>query len=158
MIIAIGADHRGFAYKQHIITEYQHRGPYDLEWIDVGTNDPSHRSDYPYFAQQVCRLLQEKKADKGILICATGIGMAITANRFAGIYAGVVWTEEVAALSVEHDNVNCLVLPCDFISSPQAVAIVNTWMQAAFLGDRYQQRLDAVDKLGGVTVEMFSKE
>lgn len=143
--IAVGADHRGFAHKQYIRAYYT-----DRTWTDVGADTDLVRTDYPLFAHRVCSLLQSGHADKGILICATGVGMAIAANRFAHIYAAVAWNAEIARLSVEHDKVNLLVLPSDYVSCEQAIEIIDAWISAKFLGNRYQERIDLIDKLGGV--------
>ena len=102
--IAIGADHRGFAMKEYlkqncIIPNYA------FTWIDVGA-DSDTRSDYPIFAIRVAKYIQEKNAFYGILLCGTGIGMAIAANRFKGIYAGLAWNEESARLAKEDDMVS----------------------------------------------------
>lgn len=149
MNIAIGSDHRGFEHKVFIIKQLQRLSHEVINWVDVGAYDTTP-ADYPFFAEQVCKLMQSGKVDKGILICASGVGMAITANRFSGIYAAVAWNATIAHLSVEHDNVNCLVLPSDFVSCDQALGIIEAWVTATFLGDRYQRRLAAIDKLGGV--------
>jgi len=149
MIIAIGSDHRGFEHKQHIITHFKSS---QINYIDIGSYN-TERSDYPEFAIKVAQAMQEKKADLGILICGSGVGMAITANRFKDIYAGVAWNSEVARIAREHDNVNLLVLPSDYISAEVAHACVMQWMHTQFLGDRYQQRITMIDALGGLTVK-----
>ncbi len=146
MVIAIGCDHRGFDHKQQLLEYFSAN---NIEYIDVGAFD-IQRSDYPEFAIKVAQAIQQKKADAGILICGSGVGMAITANRFEGIYAGVVWNSEVARVAREHDNVNVLVLPSDYISIEVAQACVMHWMQAHFLGDRYQQRITMINELGGL--------
>jgi len=144
MKIAIGADHRGFAYKEYIRTHCT-----QLMWVDVGAATDA-RSDYPIFAHRVCSAMQAGLVDKGVLLCATGVGMAIAANRFVGIYAAVAWHIQIARLSVEHDKVNLLVLPTDYLSCQQSVEIIDAWLSAQFLGDRYQKRIDMIDALGGV--------
>lgn len=143
--IALGADHRGFAHKRYIRAHYT-----DRAWIDVGADTDMVRTDYPLFAHRVCSLMQSGRVDKGILICATGLGMAIVANRFAHIYAAVAWNKEIARLSVEHDKVNLLVLPSDYVSCEQSVEIIDVWLSTQFLGNRYQERIDLIDQLGGV--------
>lgn len=144
MKIAIGADHRGFAHKQFIQTQVT-----SVTWVDVGAAT-DQRSDYPLFAHAVCALMQAGAVDKGLLICGTGVGMAIAANRFVGIYAAVAWNTDIARLSVEHDKVNLLVLPSDYVSCQQAQEIIDAWRAAQFFGDRYQKRIDLIDALGGV--------
>ncbi len=140
MKIAIGADHRGFAHKESIKQAFA-----DVEWIDVGAyND--ERSDYPLFARKVVQAMQDKRAVCGILLCGTGVGMAVTANRYNQIYAALVWNEEIARQSKSHDNANILVLPSDYISPDQAVAMIRAWLATEFLVGRYAERINMIDK------------
>lgn len=141
MKIAIGADHRGFSHKQFI---QQHLGG-ACEWVDVGCSS-TQACDYPEFALAMVKAMQEGRAEAGVLLCGTGIGMAIAANRHTGIFAGLVWNEDVARRSKENDNVNVLVLPADYVSPEQAVGMVKAWLAAHFLGDRHQRRLEMIDK------------
>lgn len=144
MNIAIGSDHHGFAHKE-LIKKWA-RGPQHLAWIDVGCTSTTP-CDYPEFAHAVVQAMAAKKADVGILLCGTGVGMAMTANRCPGIYAGMAWNEEIARLNKEHDNVNVLVIPADYVSKEQVVAIVNAWLNAQFLGGRHQERIEMIDKM-----------
>jgi ribose 5-phosphate isomerase B len=144
MNILIGADHRGFSYKEYIKNNLTMQ---DITWIDVGAyND--ERSDYPLFAQAACKRIQNNEAQLAILLCGSGIGMAITANRFTSIYAGVAWNEKVARESREDDNVNVLVLPVDFITQEESVRIIQAWLHAKFKGGRYQDRIKQIDTSG----------
>lgn len=145
MKIAIGADHRGFECKAYL-KQYVVCGDDSIIWIDVGADSPEH-SDYPVYAKAVSEMVQEGHADRGILICGSGIGMAIMANRYDKIYAGLVWNEVVAQQSREHDNTNILVLPSDFITLEQAAKMVNVWLAAQFKGGRHQERLALIDVL-----------
>jgi ribose 5-phosphate isomerase B len=142
MKIAIGADHRGFVLKQFIMSQFPH-----IKWIDVGAFS-QERSDYPVFACNVVHELMQDNASLGIMLCGTGIGMAVAANRFKNMYAALAWNETVARQSREHDGANILVLPADFISSDQATSMIDVWINAQFLGGRYQKRIDMIDKLG----------
>src|SRR5438477_7951482 len=140
MNIAIGTDHRGFLHKEFIkkhMTEYV--------WNDVGTYD-QERTDYPLYAEKVVQLFLHNKVECGVLLCSTGIGMAIAANRYKGIYAAVVWNEEIARQAKSEDNINMLVLPSDFVSYEQSVSIIQTWLSTPFKGDRYQDRLAMIDQ------------
>jgi ribose 5-phosphate isomerase B len=139
MRIAIGADHRGFALKEFIKTQLD-----EITFRDVGSFD-QERSDYPEFTLRVCMEILQSTSELGILICGTGIGMSIAANRFSHIYAGVAWNEEVAKLNREHDNVNILILPADFVTNEDAIKIINSWLNAEFLGGRHQERLTMID-------------
>lgn len=146
MKLAIGTDHRGFEHKnflkKNLVIANQ-----SIEWVDVGANT-AERSDYPVYAHELCRLVREGKADLGILLCGSGVGMAIAANRFRGIYAALAWNEAVAKQSREDDNANVLVLPADFISPEQAVSMTAVWLQATFHGGRYQKRIEMLDLYG----------
>lgn len=139
MIIAIGADHRGFSTK-----ELLKQNIFEHQFIDVGAYNDA-RSDYPLFAHQVAQLVQKSIAQKGILLCGSGVGMAIVANRYKGIYAGVVYSEKLAKESREDDNANILVFPCDETDSFDPVKITKIWLETEFNGDRYAYRLALID-------------
>lgn len=139
MIIAIGADHRGYAVKELLKKHFV-----QYEFIDVGAFSDV-RSDYPLFAHAVAQLVQQKDADRGILLCGSGIGMAIVANRYKHVYAGVVWNAVIAKQSREHDNINILVLPCDCVAAFDPVQLTTIWLNTKFLGDRYKTRLAMID-------------
>jgi ribose 5-phosphate isomerase B len=139
--LVIGADHRGYAYKEHIKKSITWS-----EWIDVGAFD-SKRSDYPIFAHAASRMVHEGTVDGGILLCGSGIGMSIVANRSVGVRAALVWSVEVALQSKEQDNANMLVLPTNYITETEAVDCINEWHQAIFLGGQYQIRCDMIDQL-----------
>lgn len=145
IIIAIGTDHHGFAMKEYLKQESSLLG-YDLTWIDVGAHS-DERSDYPFFAIQVAEIMQQNKAHCGVLLCGTGIGMAIAANRFSGIYAGLVWNEQIACQAKEDDNVNVLVLPSDYIDNKTARAMLIAWLGAEFKDKRYAQRIAMIDAI-----------
>jgi len=146
MKIAIGADHRGFEIKEIIkntMTSYTD----NVSWVDVGAfNEES--SDYPVFAQAVCEEILHGRVDCAVLLCGTGVGIAMAANRYKKIYAALAWNKEVARLSKEHDFANVLVLPADFMSGEYAVACVRAWLYAESLEDRHKIRIEMIDKLG----------
>jgi len=145
MKIAVGADHRGFAHKHFIINNLMKVGDKTIQWIDVGAFT-AERSDYPEFAHLVVQQILEKKADYGVLLCGSGIGMAIAANRFKGIYAGLVWNEKVAKAAKEDDNSNVLVLPADFVDANQSIQVIKSWLGATFKDDLvYKKRLEMID-------------
>lgn len=140
--IAIGTDHRGFALKQFLLTCPAYKDM--VIWQDHGAYT-DERSDYPIFAHKVTQAVAQQEADYGILLCGTGIGMAIVANRYAKIYAGVVWNSEIARLAKEDDNINIIVFPADYMNQETIVACINAWMQAQFHEGRYQERLAMID-------------
>lgn len=141
MNIVIGADHRGFLHKEYIKEHID-----DVAFIDVGTY--SHeRTDYPLYADAACKKIVNAEADCGILLCGTGVGMAIVANRYKGIYAALVWNIETAARCKADDNANVLVLPSDYISPEESVAMISAWRMAEFKGGRYAQRIAMIAEL-----------
>lgn len=143
--IAIGADHRGFVLKQFLIDNVRYEG-HSLDWIDVGAYDEK-RSDYPEFALPVVNHILNKNAHYGLLLCGSGNGMVIVANRFPKIYAGLAWNQEIARLCKEDDKVNVLVLPADFIDFDQALSMVHAWLHADFKHDRYEKRIAMIDAI-----------
>ncbi len=142
MKIAIGTDHRGVTLKNYLMHTIT-----DIDWIDMGAFD-QERTDYPIYAHMVVSAMLHNEADAGILLCGSGVGMSIAANRFDGIYAALVWNEDVARSSKEHDNANIIVLPADFIQAEQAAAMVRAWRKACFLGGRYQERVAMINTHG----------
>lgn len=141
MKISIGADHRGFQLKTKIIEHFD-----SFQWLDVGVYS-EQRTDYPIYAKRVCEDLKNGVADRGILLCGSGVGICIAANRCAGIYAALCWNKEVARMAKEDDGANVLVLPADFISAQEAYDIVDVWLRAEFKGGLYQRRLEMIDEL-----------
>ncbi|MBN2267499.1 MAG: RpiB/LacA/LacB family sugar-phosphate isomerase [Candidatus Babeliaceae bacterium] len=143
--LAIGTDHRGYQLKQSLLVS-QKLARLGIQLCDVGAFS-DERSDYPLFAQAVCLQLLAGDVDGGILLCGSGTGMAIAANRFHGIYAAVVWNDEIARLAREDDNCNVLVLPADFMSVEQAVFCIAAWQGARFKEGHYAERLSLIEKL-----------
>ena len=140
MKITIGSDHRGYDLKAAIIANFGH-----YQWLDVGT-DSKERTDYPIFAKKVCENILDKTAEFGILICGTGIGMSVAANRFRGIYAALCWNEPIARLARSDDMANVLVIPSAFVSDELAFAIIKAWLYTEFKGGTYQKRLELIDE------------
>jgi ribose 5-phosphate isomerase B len=140
MKISIGADHRGFQLKTSIIEHLD-----EHEWLDVGCYS-EQRTDYPIFAKRVCEDIINAVADCGILICASGVGMAMAANRYKGIYAALSWNTETARSAKEDDGANVLVLPSDFVSAEAAFTMIDIWLKAEFKEGVYQRRLELIDE------------
>jgi ribose 5-phosphate isomerase B len=139
MKISIGADHRGFELKQAIIKAFA-----QIDWLDVGTHS-TQRTDYPVVARAVCEQILTDEATRGILLCGSGVGVSIAANRHPGIYAALCWNAELARTAREDDNANILVLPADYLTTDQACDMVRAWLEATFKGGHYQKRLDMID-------------
>lgn len=138
--IAIGADHRGFLYKEFIRTHYENI-------FDYGAFS-QERSDYPVFAKLVILKVLSGDVDGGILLCGSGVGMAIAANRFPGIYAAVAWNKEVACSARQDDWCNVLVIPADFITPDLVLEIIEGWRTATPKEGRYLKRIQMIDQIG----------
>lgn len=140
--IAIGADHRGYELKKIIIENLV--TSLKINWLDQGC-DNNLACDYPDIATKVCQQILTNKANLGILICGTGIGMSIAANRYRHIYAGLVWNLELAQTAKAANNCNLLVLPANFLTSELTLEIIKIWLNAEFKADKYQTRLNSLN-------------
>lgn len=140
MTIAIGCDHAGYTYKDSIVSMLSKAGHHVL---DQGTNGPES-VDYPDFAHAVARLVESGEAELGIVICGSGNGVAMSANKHQGVRAALAWTEEIARLGREHNNANVLALPARFISLRRARAMVRTFITTPFEGGRHARRADKI--------------
>lgn len=140
MKIAIGSDHGGFELKQALIPFLQGR---DIEVADAGTY-ATDSVDYPEFAEAVALLVVHGEADAGIVICGTGIGISIAANKVPGIRAALVTTPQMAELAKQHNNANILALGGRILSVETAEACVAAWLDASYEGDRHQRRLEKI--------------
>nr|WP_314288481.1 ribose 5-phosphate isomerase B [uncultured Capnocytophaga sp.] len=140
MIIAIGNDHAGVAYKNAIIDYLQNN---NIKVINFGT-DTTESVDYPDFAHAVAKALEEQKASLGILICGSGNGIAMTANKHPHIRCAVCWTKELSALARAHNNANVISIPARFTAIEQAVEIVKTFLNTPFEGGRHLKRIEKI--------------
>ena len=140
MKITIGADHVGFELKSKITSYLTNLG---YEVIDVGTTS-STRTDYPLQAQSVAKLIQSKEVPNGILICGTGIGMSIAANKFRGIRAAVVSEPYSAQYSKEHNDAKVLCFGARVVDYDTAISLVDAWRLATYEGERHSKRLDLI--------------
>ncbi len=143
MKIAIGADHGGFELKQALIPFLQGR---DIEVSDAGTYSVES-VDYPTFGESVALLVAHGEADAGIVICGTGIGISIAANKLPGIRAALVTSPEMATLAKQHNNANVLALGGRILSVEIAEACVAAWLDASYEGGRHQRRLDKITEI-----------
>lgn len=143
MKIAIGSDHGGYTLKQALIPFLQGR---DIEVADAGTHS-ADSVDYPDYGEAVALLVAHGEVDAGIVICGTGIGISIAANKVPGIRAALVTTPQMAELAKQHNNANILALGGRILSPEIAEACVAAWLDAAFEGDRHQRRLDKIAAL-----------
>lgn len=143
MRIVVGSDHAGFELKDNIVHYLRERGHMVT---DAGTGSGAS-CDYPDFAARAARLVSTGDADRGVLICGTGIGMVITANKFKGVRAALCTTPEEATLARRHNNTNILCLGCR--TRPEAIneKILETWLETGFEGGRHQDRLDKIARI-----------
>ena len=140
MKIALGADHAGFELKNKLKVWLHQQGHQPL---DEGTNAPDS-VDYPDYARKVGEDVAAHRADLGILVCGSGIGMAITANKVPGIRAANVSSEYEAQMCREHNNANVLTLGARILKDDEARKIVDKWLSTQFAGGRHQQRVDKI--------------
>jgi len=141
--IVIGSDHAGFAMKEFLKAELDRLG---ITHRDVGVYS-DERSDYPLYAAKVARAISVGEFERGIVICGTGIGASITANRFRKIRAALCVTEEMARLSRLHNNANVLVLGGRITPFDKALKILNIWLNTGFEGGRHATRTHMIEEL-----------
>ena len=139
-MLAIGSDHGGFALKNHIIKHLEEKG---IEYKDYGCYDEKS-VDYPDIAQIVCNSINNGECERGILICGTGVGMSIAANKVNGVRADVCSEPFSAKHSKEHNNSNILSFGARVVGSELAKMIVDAWVDAEFLGGRHETRVNMI--------------
>ena len=142
-MIAIGADHGGYKLKEEIKRYLEEK---EIKYIDVGTYS-EERTDYPIFAEKVAEKVQKKECEQGILLCRSGYGMTVVANKFKGVRAASVHDEESAKFAKADDDINVITLGGDYLTVNQAICIIRNWLAAEFKGGRYQERLDMVEDI-----------
>lgn len=140
MTIAIGNDHAGPDYKSAIVELLEKK---EISVTNYGT-DSFDSVDYPDFAHKVAGAVDTNQVDLGILICGSANGVAMTANKYANVRAGLCWTKEIVELIKQHNNANILCIPARYTSIPQALAMVETFLNTEFEGGRHQHRVDKI--------------
>jgi ribose 5-phosphate isomerase B len=138
--LAIGSDHAGFEYKEIIKKELIEAG-----WLieDKGTYN-ADSTDYPDYAHPVATMVEKGDAAVGILICGSGNGVCMTANKHQGIRAALCWTEELAQLARQHNNANILCIPSRFVSITVAEAMTDMFLSTPFEGGRHEKRVEKI--------------
>ena len=139
MKIALGADHGGYTLKGHLDKFLTSHG---YQTTDYGTHS-SEPCDYPLFAYKVAKAISDKKADVGILICKSGNGMAMVANKLPNVRAAICFDKDVASLSRQHNNANILVLGSEHLFDDPEL-IVKSWLKAGFEGGRHERRVKQI--------------
>ena len=138
--IAPAADHAGFVEKEKIKKTLDDLG---IEYEDMGTMTPES-VDYPDYALKVAESVSSGKYEQGLLVCGSGTGMAIAANKFKGVRAAVAWSPEIAALARQHNDANVLSLPARFLTEDVSAAVVKAFFESDFEGGRHGRRVDKI--------------
>ena len=139
MKIAIGSDHAGFDLKKYIIKNFQN----NINFIDVGTNS-SESVDYPDYAHVAVKQYKENKCDKIILICGSGNGIQMTANKHQDIRCALCWNKEIAVLARSHNDANAIALPARYINEKEVKEIINAFLSTNFEGGRHNRRKEKI--------------
>ena len=142
-MIAIGSDHGGYRLKEELKKYLEEIG---LEYIDYGT-DSTERTDYPIFAKKVAEAVSNGECEEGILVCRSGHGMAVVANKFKNVRAANFASEEEARFAKADDNINIATLGADYVETSEAIRIIRTWIATEFKGGRYQERIEMIEKI-----------
>lgn len=140
MKIGICCDHAGVDYKNAIIEALKNQG---IEVVNFGT-DTTDSMDYPDVAHPLALAVEAGEVEKGIALCGTGNGMAMSLNKHQGIRAGLCWSKEIAELISQHNNANVLVMPARFSTLENCLEMVKTWLETPFEGGRHQKRVDKI--------------
>lgn len=140
MIIPIACDHAGFKTKQVLINYLKEK---NLSVQDFGCYS-EESIDYPDYAHPVAKMVEENEGMLGILLCGSGNGINMTANKHSGIRSALCWNTEIAALARQHNNANIIAIPARFVSESSALEMVDTFLSTPFDGGRHQQRIDKI--------------
>ncbi len=143
MKIALAADHAGFEDKENLKKTLDEIG---IAYEDMGTYS-CDSVDYPDYAQKVGEAVAAGEFERGLLVCGSGTGMAIAANKVPGIRAAVAWNEDIARLSRQHNNANVLSLPARFVPQDEIDKIVKAWLSADFEGGRHERRVEKIEQI-----------
>ena len=143
MKIAIAADHAGFALKEQLRRKLVEDGH---EVVDFGTNS-TDSCDYPDYAQPVARDVGQGRSDRGILVCSTGIGMSIAANKVEGVRAAPAQSEDEVRLTREHNDANILTIGAKYLDQGQAIHLIQVFLETEFSGGRHARRVAKIGQL-----------
>jgi ribose 5-phosphate isomerase B len=143
MKIAIGSDHAGYEDKEKIKRQLEELG---VEYEDVGTNS-TESTDYPIYAKKVAEKVARGEVEQGILVCGSGNGMQMAANKVRGVRAALAWNAETARLAREHNDSNVLSIPARMISPEEVSKVVKSYLEAEFEGGRHARRVDEIKDL-----------
>lgn len=141
MNILISNDHAGTDLKKEIINHFEKKGH---TFKNIG-EDKGESVDYPDFIHPLAKEISEKKKEKGIIICGSGNGVSMVANKYQGVRAALCWTKEIASLSRQHNDANVLSIPARFISAKEAIEITETFFNTNFEGGRHEKRVKKIN-------------
>lgn len=141
-MLYIASDHAGFKRKQHLIEFFKENG---IKCVDLGTNN-SESTDFPIYAKKLVSKVLENRNNKGILICGSGVGMSICANRYRGIRAGLCTGAELATLARQHNDINVLILRGRYGTNTGAEEMAMAFLNTKFLGEKYARRMQMIDE------------
>ena len=141
--IALAADHAGYEEKEKIKATLDELG---IEYVDMGTAS-TDSVDYPDYARKVGEAVSSGDFEQGLLVCGSGTGMAIAANKIHGVRAAVAWSPDIARLARQHNDANVLSLPARFMSEGDAVNVVKAWFETDFEGGRHAKRVEKITEL-----------
>ena len=142
-MIALGCDHGGYKLKEEL---KKYLEEIDLEYMDFGAYS-DERTDYPIYAKEVAKAVSNGECDRGVLICRSGHGMAIVANKFKGVRAAAITGEDDARFAKADDNINILSIGADCLGTDEAIRIMRTWIATEFKGGRYQERISMIEEI-----------
>ena len=140
--IPIASDHAGIEMKDRLVAELKKMG---YKPDDLGGSDASKPDDYPDYAHPLAKEVSTGEAKRGILLCGSGVGMDIVANRYPGVRAALAWAPVIGELSRKHNDSNVLVLPARFMTDDQAIQTMKAWLDAKFEGGRHERRVKKID-------------
>jgi len=141
--VVIGSDHAGFEDKEKIKRQLERLG---VEYEDVGTNS-TDSVDYPIYAGKVAEKVSNGEFEQGILVCGSGNGMQIAANKFRGVRAALAWNEQTARLARQHNDANVLSVPARMISPEEVSKVIESWLGAEFEGGRHERRVEEISEI-----------
>ena len=142
-MIAVACNCSGYKLKEEILKYLEEK---EIKYEDFGTYD-EERTDYPIYAKKVAEAIQSKECDSGILVCRSGYGMTVVANKFKGIRAASIHDEESAKFAKADDDINVITLGGDYLTTNQAICIIRNWLGTEFKGGRYEERLKMVEEI-----------
>ncbi len=143
MKISLAGDHRAFALREAVKNHLESLGH---EVTDCGCNPGAENTDYPIYAAMAAKLVQDGVCERGIVLCASGVGVSVTANKFKGVRCALCFDEKISVLCRQHNNANMIALPADFVTEAQAKTMCENFLTAPFEGGRHARRVDLIGK------------